>query len=72
MLNQNAETPRQFSIAFDFDNQGTGRITKGSFECSYGQTSSGSVAIQALTLKAEGRQFQSDPSGKGRLLDLGR
>lgn len=65
VLNQNAETPRQFSIAFDFDNQGTGRITKGSFECSYGQTSSGSVAIQALTLKAEGRQFKAIRREKG-------
>jgi len=65
VLNQDAETPRQFSIAFDFDNQGTSRISKGSFECSYGQTSSGSVVIQALTLKADGRQFKAIRREKG-------
>lgn len=65
VLNHDAETPRQFSIAFDFDNQGTSRISKGSFECSYGQTSSGSVVIQALVLKADGHQFKAIRREKG-------
>ncbi|MCY1705410.1 AAA family ATPase [Pannonibacter sp. SL95] len=56
---------RNFSIEFDFDNQGASRIKTGSFQCTYGQTSSGSVAVQALTLKAEGRQFKAIRRGKG-------
>lgn len=65
LLNQSAGSPRLFSIEFDFDNRGASRIHKGSFECSYGQTSSGSVAVQALTLKAEGRQFKAIRREKG-------
>lgn len=65
VLNQSAEAPRQFSIGFDFDNLNTGRIAKGSFECTYGQTASGSVAIQMLTLKTDGRQFKAVRREKG-------
>ncbi|WP_241963369.1 AAA family ATPase [Paracoccus suum] len=65
VLNHSAESPRLFSIEFDFDNRGASRIHKGSFGCSYGQTSSGSVAVQALTLKAEGRQFKAIRREKG-------
>lgn len=65
VLNQGAEAPRQFSIEFDFDSRGGERVTKGSFECTYGQTSSGSVAIQSLTLKTDDRQFRSIRREKG-------
>lgn len=65
ILNQGAQTPRQFSIEFDFDNRGTGRIDKGSFRCSYGQTSSGSVTVQELILKTEHRQFKAIRREKG-------
>ncbi|ABS68965.1 conserved hypothetical protein [Xanthobacter versatilis] len=65
VLNQEADAPRLFSIAFDFDNHATSRIAKGGFECSYGQTSSGSVVVQTVTLKAEGRQFRATRREKG-------
>lgn len=65
VLHQKAEAPRQFSIGFDFDNLGTGRVDRGSFECSYGQTASGSVAIQILALKTNGRQFKAVRREKG-------
>lgn len=50
---------RQFSIAFVFDHHGTGRVHTGEFECSYGKTSSGSVAVQTLTLRTKARQFKA-------------
>lgn len=65
VINQQAAATRQFSIAFDFDNLSSNRISRGSFECSYGKTASGSVAIQALSLKNEGRQFKAVRREKG-------
>lgn len=65
VLNHRAETPRQFSIEFDFDNHGTSRVATGGFECSYVQTSSGSVVVQSLTLKAGERQFKAIRRDKG-------
>lgn len=65
VLNQEADAPRYFSIGFDFDNHATSRIAKGSFECTYGQTSSGSVVVQTLTLRADGRQFKAARREKG-------
>ena len=65
VLNQNADAPRSFSIGFDFDNFGSSRVSRGSFECSYGQTSSGSVVVQTLTLQADGRQFKAIRREKG-------
>ncbi|WP_291993206.1 DUF3696 domain-containing protein [Candidatus Accumulibacter sp. ACC003] len=65
VLHQSTEVPRQFSIAFDFRRHGDGRIQSGSFDCNYGQTSSGSVAIQALTLRTDGRKFKAVRREKG-------
>ncbi|MBP2309811.1 DUF3696 domain-containing protein [Azospirillum melinis] len=65
VLNQGSRSTRQFLIEFDFDNHGIGRIVNGHFSCSYGQTSSGSVAIQMLTLKTDGRKFQAIRREKG-------
>jgi energy-coupling factor transporter ATP-binding protein EcfA2 len=65
LLNQSAESPRQFSIGFDFQREGTERIKRGQFDCTYGQTSSGSVAIQALDLKTSTRRFRSIRRDKG-------
>lgn len=65
VLNQAAETPRQFSIAFDFRRKDPGRIKAGEFECIYGQTSSGSVVVQNLSLQAQGRQFRVVRREKG-------
>lgn len=65
VLNQAAETPRQFSIAFDFRRNDPGRIKAGKFECSYGQTSSGAVVMQNLSLQTQGRQFRVVRREKG-------
>lgn len=65
VLNQSAETPRQFSIAFTFQRNGDDRIPGGRFDCNYGQTSSGSVAIQTLTLQTGDRQFKAVRREKG-------
>lgn len=45
--------PRQFEIAFSFERPLTERVTQGAFRCSYGKTSSGSVAVQELHLATE-------------------
>ncbi|HFS0969409.1 TPA: DUF3696 domain-containing protein [Pseudomonas aeruginosa] len=65
VLNQGATAPRQFSIAFDFTRHGADRVPGGGFDCSYGQTSSGSVAIQALTLQANDQYFRAVRREKG-------
>jgi hypothetical protein len=65
VLNQAATSPRQFTIAFDFRRADSGRIKEGKFECSYGQTSSGSVAVQTLKLHTDARRFQAVRRDKG-------
>ncbi|WP_449424015.1 AAA family ATPase [Rhodanobacter lindaniclasticus] len=65
VLNQGAETPRQFSIAFDFHRKDPGRIKAGEFACTYGQTSSGAVVVQNLSLQTQGRQFRVVRREKG-------
>jgi len=65
VLHQGAESPRQFSIGFDFQGSGTDRVHAGKFDCTYGQTSSGSVAIQALDLRTGDRRFRAIRRGKG-------
>lgn len=65
VLYQSAESPRQFSIGFDFLRQGDARINSGKFDCSYGQTSSGSVAIQGLSLRTLDRRFRAIRREKG-------
>ncbi len=65
VLNQSAETPRQFSVAFNFEREGDVRIKDGSFECSYGKTSSGSVAVQIMALRAGESEFRVVRREKG-------
>lgn len=65
VLNQSQEGARKFSIAFDFKRARVDRVQGGSFECAYGQTSSGSVAIQNLTQRTDGRQFRAVRREKG-------
>ncbi|TYC54194.1 DUF3696 domain-containing protein [Zoogloea oleivorans] len=65
VLNQAAESPRQFSIGFDFARDGGARISKGKFDCTYGQTSSGSVVIQTLDLRTSDRRFRAIRRDKG-------
>lgn len=50
VLTQGA-TPRQFQIRFDFRRpEVKGKVAAGSFQCSYGQTSSGAVEVQSMRL----------------------
>ncbi len=58
VLTQGA-TPRQFQIRFDFQRpELKGRVAAGSFQCSYGQTSSGAVEVQSMRLwQADDRQI---------------
>jgi len=65
VLNQGGEGARQFSIGFDFLGQENDRINTGQFDCTYGQTSSGSVAIQTLDLRTSGRRFRAIRRDKG-------
>ncbi|MBU3694711.1 MAG: DUF3696 domain-containing protein [Rhodocyclaceae bacterium] len=65
LLNEAADQPRQFSIAFGFKRPDAGALRTGSFECVYGQTSSGSVAIQSLTLTTESHRFRAIRRDKG-------
>lgn len=65
VLNQAVESPRQFSIGFDFQSDPSNRISSGQFDCIYGQTSSGSVAIQALDLRTGQRKFRAIRRDKG-------
>ena len=59
VLNQTAGGPRQFAIAFDVEGGPEGALATGGFDCSYGQTASGSVVIQNLSLRAGTRCFRA-------------
>lgn len=65
VLNQKPETPRQFTIEFDFERDPSSRVKSGSFYCSYGQTSSKSVAVQSLELRTESQKFRAIRREKG-------
>ena len=65
VLTQGTRTPRQFSIAFAFEAPASSRVRVGRFEASYGQTSSGGIAIQELCLSTDGRRFRSIRREKG-------
>lgn len=65
VLYQSAESSRQFSIEFDFSRQTDARIKSGTFDCTYGQTSSGSVAVQTLDLRTANRRFRAIRREKG-------
>lgn len=65
VLNQATESPRQFSIGFNFLREGDARVSTGQFDCTYGQTSSGSVAIQTLDLRTSDRRFRAIRRDKG-------
>jgi predicted ATPase len=59
VINHQASVPRQFSIEFDFASGPEERVSKGNFNCTYGQTASGSVAIQSLSLTTGERRFRA-------------
>lgn len=65
VLSHGTATPRQFEIAFDFQRPAEERVNKGRFTCSYGQTSSGAVAIQELSLSTVAKRFRAIRRDKG-------
>lgn len=65
VLNQKPDTPRQFTIEFDFKRESASRVDAGSFSCSYGQTSSRSIAIQSLELSTGQKMFRAQRREKG-------
>ncbi|AUL97005.1 DUF3696 domain-containing protein [Vibrio vulnificus] len=65
VLNQQPESVRQFTIEFDFQRSVPARVEAGKFICSYGQTSSKSVAIESLELSAGSRKFRAIRREKG-------
>ena len=65
VLTHGANAPRQFELAFNFRRPGDERVQEGQFACSYGQTSSGAVAIQELTLSTVARRFRAIRRDKG-------
>ncbi len=65
VLLQGAGAPRQFSIAFDFERAAATGVSRGSFECHYGQTAARSVAVHDLRLSMDDRQFRAVRREKG-------
>lgn len=65
VLNRAASTPRQFSVAFDFERSSTTQIRQGKFACSYGKTSSGSVAVQTMSIQTDAHEFRVVRRDKG-------
>lgn len=65
VLSHGTAAPRQFEIAFDFKRPLDERVNQGQFVCSYGQTSSGAVAIQELSLSTTARRFRAIRRDKG-------
>jgi len=66
VLTQGA-SPRQFQIRFEFKRpEKKDEVTEGSFQCSYGQTSSGAVEVQSMRLsQADNRQITVVRRDKG-------
>lgn len=82
VLTANPDGSRHFEISFDFIRPKGEKVSEGRFSCTYGQTSSGAVAIQTLNLETVARRFravrrergtyslmvdeETQPRGKGR------
>jgi hypothetical protein len=60
-----ARSPRQFSLGFSFKAPKGSRIDEGEFFGVYGQTPSGSVAVQEVLLETGARRFRAVRREKG-------
>lgn len=60
-----ATSPRQFSLGFSFKASKGSRVDEGAFFGVYGQTSSGSVAVQEVLLATGARRFRAVRREKG-------
>ena len=65
VLSHGAEGVRQFGLAFEFQRPPTERVVQGRFDCRYGQTASGAVAVQELALSSAAHRFRSIRRDKG-------
>jgi len=65
LLRQGADSPRHFSIGFDFERFDDSRVKTGSLETFYGKTSSGSVAVQQMKLNTGVREFRAVRRDRG-------
>ncbi|WP_232247504.1 AAA family ATPase [Pseudomonas putida] len=65
VLRQGVDTPRQFSIGFDFKRFDDSRVKAGSLETFYGKTSTGSVAVQQMKLNTDAREFRAVRRDRG-------
>ncbi|MDF3872969.1 AAA family ATPase [Pseudomonas putida] len=65
VLRQGVDSPRQFSIAFDFKRFDDSRVKAGSLETFYGKTSTGSVAVQQMKLNTDAREFRAVRRDRG-------
>ena len=58
VLSHGVAAPRQFSIALEFERPEGERVRHARFACSYGQTASGAVVVQELSLSTVARRFR--------------
>lgn len=65
VLHREDGAPRRFSLAFSFAHPGPGRVVAGSFECSYGRTSTGGAVVQQMAMATGGRRFRAVRRGQG-------
>lgn len=65
VLRQGDDSPRQFSIGFDFRRLDDSRVKAGSLETFYGKTSSGSVVVQQMKLNTDARAFRAVRRDRG-------
>ncbi len=65
VLKQGTESPRHFSITFDFEDTAVATLPTGRFSAVYGQTSAGAVTVQSLSLQSGARAFRAIRREKG-------
>lgn len=65
VLTVGATNPRHFELAFSFKRPSSERVKQGQFKCSYGQISSGAVAVQELELTGGDHRLRAVRREKG-------
>lgn len=65
VLTVGANDPRRFELAFSFKRPADERVKDGHFRCSYGQISSGAVAVQELELASGDHRLRAVRRDKG-------
>ena len=65
VLTQSHASTREFKISLGFEARGDSRVSGGSFEASYGQSSAGGIVIRDLLLSTAAQQFRAVRREKG-------